>query len=349
MRKAYTFNDVLIAPRYSEIESRSDVDLSTQIGHLKLKVPIISSNMKTVTGPKMAATIAKLGGLGLLHRFCTIEENLDMYTQAWQLAEGNVSCPSGLGVNIGASIGVKEEDKERFEKLYDLGARTFCIDVAHGHHILVKKMLEWIESFKALRKLQDPLEKLTIIAGNIATPEAYNDLCDWGADVVKVGIGPGSACATRKNTGVGVPQLYALEMINDALLHHPQPASIIADGGLSYVGDIAKALKYADAVMLGSMFSGTSESPGHVFRNEQGDHYKVYGGSASGENKGENKFVEGVMKTVRFKGKVKYIIREIEDGLKSAFSYVGVNNLLDFQTKCEFINISDGARTESKL
>jgi len=348
MIKAYTFNDVLIAPRYSEIESRSNVDLSTQIGHVKLKIPIISSNMKTVTGPKMAAEIAKLGGLGLLHRFCTIEDNLDMYTQAWQLVE-NVSCPSGLGQNIGVSIGVKDEDKERFEKLYNLGARTFCIDVAHGHHILVKKMLEWIDSFKVMRKLQDPLEKLTIIAGNIATPEAYNDLCDWGADVVKVGIGPGSACATRKNTGVGIPQLYALEMINDALIHHPQPASIIADGGLVHVGDIAKALKFADAVMLGSMFSGTAESPGHVFRNEQNEFYKVYGGSASGENKGENKFVEGVMKTVKFKGKVKYIVREIEDGLRSTFSYVGVDNLIAFQTKCEFIHISDASRTESKI
>ncbi len=344
----YTYSDVLIKPQYSEVVSRGSVDLTTKLGGSTLKLPIISSNMKNITGPKMAAEISNSGGLGLLHRFCTIEENLDMYTQAWQLAEGNVSCPSGLGANIGVSIGVKEEDKERFEKLYDLGARTFCIDVAHGHHILVKKMLEWISN-EMFRWGRGERGRLTLIAGNVATRDAYFDLVEWGADVVKVGIGPGLGCITRKNTGVGVPQLHALEEVFEASLCVQQPAAIIADGGITYVGDIAKALKYADAVMLGSMIAGTSESPGNVFRNENNEFYKVYGGSAAGENKGENRFVEGVMTTVKFKGHVKYILREIEQGLQSAFSYVGANNLKEYQDRCEFICISSGSQRESKI
>ena len=158
-----------------------------------------------------------------------------------------------------------------------------------------------------------------------------------------------SVCRTRFNTGVGVPQLYALEQVFLASQDEKKPISIIADGGIGHVGDIAKALVYADAVMLGSMIAGTAETPGPVFRNEENEFYKVYGGSASGENKGENRFVEGVIKIVKFKGKVKYILREIEHGLQSAFSYVGARNLADFQSNAKLQVISSGAQKESKL
>lgn len=158
-----------------------------------------------------------------------------------------------------------------------------------------------------------------------------------------------SACITRQRTGVGVPQLYALEQVYNASLSQKKPIPFIADGGISLVGDVAKALKFADAVMMGSIFSGTSETPGHVFENEHGEMYKTYGGSASGENKGENKFVEGVVKTVRFKGKVKYIIRKIKEGLQGACSYVGANNLAEFKENCEFVFLSSGSQKESKL
>lgn len=334
MITGYTYNDVLIKPKYSEIESRTQVNLSSKIGNCKLKMPVISANMKTITGSKMCSAISKFGGLGLLHRFCTIDENVEMYKEAIKINRENV----------GVSIGVKEEDKNRFDSLYEAGARVFCIDVAHGHHILMKKMLNWIRDLNISNE-----EKLTIIAGNIATPEAYSDLHSWGANAIKVGIGPSPVCRTRFNTGCGVPQLYALESIYEMSCSKDNPASIIADGGISHVGDIAKALKYADAVMLGSMLSGTSETPGHVFRNEDNEFYKVYGGSASGENKGENRFVEGTVKTVKFRGKVKYILKEIEQGLQSALSYVGANNLREFQNNCEFIHISGGSRSESKI
>lgn len=336
---ARTYSDVLIEPKYSEIESRTSINLSTAVGHLDLKLPVISANMKTITGPAMAREMALNGGMGILHRFNTVEqscENLRQTQEGWS------------AIKVGVSIGVKEEDKQRFESLAQAGATTFCIDVAHGHHILVKKMLHWINSqfFQWDRANRG---NITLMAGNIATANAYHDLRDWGADAVKVGIGPGNVCLTRRNTGVGVPQLHALECVHSASTSDSTPISIIADGGISSVGDVAKALKYADAVMIGSMLSGTTETPGKVFRGEDGSFYKTYGGSASGENKGSNQFVEGMMKTVKFHGKSKYILREIEHGLKSAFSYVGANNLKEFQQKCEFIDISSGAQKESKL
>lgn len=338
MIQTYTYNDVLIKPKYSCVQSRSNVDLTTHLGNITLKLPIVSANMKTITGPKMAKAISKAGGIGILHRFNTLSQALRDFDDTL-LPEGTP---------VGVSIGVKDEDKQRFEQLYLAGARIFCIDVAHGHHINVKNMLNWINNDIMLWD-RSGRKNLTIIAGNIATPEAYYDLIDWGADVAKVGIGPSPVCRTRYNTGVGIPQLYALETIHNETMTHNKPIPIIADGGISHVGDISKALKYADAVMLGSMLAGTSETPGNVFRDETNEFYKVYGGSASGENKGENKFVEGTIKTVKFKGKVKYIFKEIKEGLQSAFSYVGAQNLSEYQNKCEFVYLSGGARGESKI
>lgn len=332
---AYTFSDVLIAPKYSEVISRSEVDISVDLHQLKLKIPVISANMKTITGYKMAVAIIQNGGLGALHRFNSIDNAISEFSLAAN--ENRVR-----GINLPCvSIGVHDTDKDRFGRLYKAGARTFFIDVAHGHHILVKNMLWWIKS--------NILKDITLIAGNIGTGDGAYDLVDWGADVVKVGIGPGSVCQTRQRTGVGVPQLYALEDVYNTRKNQGKIFGIIADGGITTVGDIAKALKYADAVMIGSMIAGTSETPGDVFRDPNGEFYKVYGGSASGENKGENKFVEGMTKTIRFKGKVKYILREIEDGIRSAFSYVGATNMKEYKEKCEFMFITDGAGRESKF
>jgi len=340
---AHTYSDVLIQPRYSEIETRSTVDLSTKVGNHLFDIPVITANMKDVTGPDMAVDIGEYGGLGILHRFCTIEDNVKMY----KLCCGGFP-QSDSFVDIGVSIGVQEDDKHRFEALFESGARIFCVDVAHGHHSHVKNMLKWINN-EVFRWDRSARGSITLIAGNIATYEAYNDLADWGADCAKVGIGPSPVCRTRYNTGVGVPQLAALERVHSASMSMQNPISIIADGGISHVGDIAKALKYSDAVMIGSMIAGTSETPGNVYRDEEGEFYKVYGGSASGENKGENRFVEGAIKLVKFKGKVKYIFREIEHGLQSAFSYVGASNLKEFQNNCEFVRLSGGARGESKI
>lgn len=337
---AITYSDVLITPKYSEVESRSKVDLTTTLGSLTLQLPVITANMRTITGATMATCALENGAMGILHRFSDIETNTKEFNEAYERV-----CHIDEIPLIGVSIGIKEEDKRRFESLYAAGARTFCIDIAHGHHVHMKNMIHWMENeiFRWSRSLR---KEITIIAGNVATGDAYYDLAEWGADVVKVGIGPGHACQTRKRTGVGVPQLQALMDVHDQKMGCIGRPAIIADGGIRHVGDIAKALKYADAVMLGSFFAGCSETPGNVFRNADGDFYKVYGGSASGENKGSNAFIEGITTTVKFQGHAKYLFKEIREGVQSACSYVGANNLKEFKNKCEFIPVSTSSAKE---
>jgi len=341
-----TFSDVMFEPQYSEVRSRKLVDLSSSLGKTHMRVPLISANMKDISGVKMIAEMARCGGLGILHRFMTINENVDAFYEA--LDGVRAACPSfsedGAVWHTGVSVGVKEEEKERFVKLLEVGAKLFCIDVAHGHSVLVKEMIKYMKSYKSKRP-----KDIYIIAGNIATSQAAIDLSFWGADAFKCGIGPGEICITRKMTGVGVPQLHALMEIKKANVGRP----IISDGGIKYSGDVAKALKYANAVMIGSLFSGTAETPGNVYKNVEGQFYKTYGGSSSGENKvkngNQNSFVEGVIKTVPFKGHVKYIVREIEDSLRSSFSYSGSFNLKEFQTRSVLKEISSGAKIESKI
>lgn len=341
---SYTFNDVLIKPKYSEVLSRSNVSLECKLGNHSFDLPVISANMRTITGHNMATTIAKHGGLGILHRFCNISDNVDIFTTAKNNLISQLPNSSSKTSNIGVSVGVQDNDKERFDKLYEAGASLFCIDVAHGHHVLVKNMIKYINNIMGKDR-----NLITLIAGNIASSDAYSDLSEWGADVIKCGVGPGMCCQTRQNTGVGVPQLSMLEEIDTQRRNQIKSPHIIADGGIKCVGDVAKALKYADMVMIGGYISGTSETPGNVYKGANGQYYKVYGGSASGENKGENKFVEGMTKTVDFRGKVKYILKEIREGLQSSCSYVGANNLNEFKDKCEFVHISSGGRSESKI
>jgi IMP dehydrogenase len=340
MQTGYTFNDVLIIPRYSSVLTRQNVCLDTKIQKgssvINLSFPIISANMASITEEKMAFTIALNGGLGILHRFSSIEENCIMvHTFKLIMNEANVKYDT---LPLGASLGVGEGLK-RFDKLYDAGVRVFCVDVAHGHHLLVKNMLKELQGAK----------DAYIIAGNIVTREAAYDLSEWGADCLKVGIGSGGVCVTRNNTGCGYPQLSALENIRAALPNKP----LISDGGIVTVGDIAKALVYADMVMVGSFISGTAETPGNVFKNADGKYYKVFQGSASARHKNTTKgsvsFVEGVTKEVPFRGKVKYILREIKEGLQSACSYVGAHDLTEFKKNAEFVLLSSGSMKESKL
>ena len=335
---AYTFSDVLIKPKYSDIESRKEVDISSDFGPFKLDLPIISAPMKSITEEKMSLEMHNNGGLGILHRFCSINEAIKTF-------HNSSSSPYSCGV----SIGVQDEDKERFDALFEEGARIFCIDVANGYCKRVKDMIEWIMA----RNNGEKLNKAYIIAGNVATPEGARFLADCGAHAIRVGIGPGRACTTRKNTGIGVPQLYSLMTIYEELENaNPRPR-IIADGGIRCIGDISKCLKYSDAAMVGSFISGTSETPGAAFKDENGLYYKVYKGSASGETKVEygkaNEYVEGIAIKVPFRGRVKYILREIAEGLKSAFSYTNSRTLEEFHKNCEFIEITGGGKEESKL
>lgn len=346
---ALTFSDVLIIPKYSEVESRKDVDLGTPINkNLTLSLPILSANMKSITGPKMAATMAINGGLGILHRFTTIEDSVRDFIEAKSLiSESKLVHPSLTNLRIGVSVGVQDGDKRRFDALCEAGARIFCIDVAHGHSKRSKDMINWVNQNSFTR------QDLTIIAGNVATGNGAYDLADWGADIIKVGIGPGHACTTRRATGVGVPQLHAIREAYEEFVRQGVNKKIISDGGIETVGDICKALKYSNAVMVGNFISGTSETPGKVFRDENQNFYKVYQGSASGENKNDSgyaaEYIEGISKKVQFRGHVKHILREIEQGIKSSCSYVGAFNLYEFRDKCKFIEISGGGKVESKI
>jgi len=347
-----TFNDVLFVPQYSEIEHRREISTATNMGKFLLDLPLVSANMKDITGPKMVVAMARQGGLGILHRFGTVADNVADFEEARTLlsecktfteGEGHTSMPKWMTPDyaVGVSVGVSGQEQERFNALYANGAKLFTVDVAHGHHILVRKMIGYMR--------EQAGNSICIIAGNVATPKGAIDLSRWGANIIKVGIGPGGSCVTRRNTGVGVPQLKAIANIREAF----PDVVMISDGGVKNYGDIPKALKYANAVMVGSMIAGTSETPGHVYENEEGEHYKVYGGSASGERKtengGKNAFVEGVVKMVKFKGKVKYILRTARESTQTSLSYAGCDNLSTFRHDSVLEKIGSGAKSESRL
>jgi len=342
-----SFNDVNLKEQYSEQCHRSDIDISVNMGKFSLLLPIFSANMPQITETSMAVCMYKNGGRGIIHRFCSIYDNIKMFKEVMDKLK--TDDPYAVGV----SIGVQKDDQDRFIQLYREGARLFCIDVAHGHHILVKNMMRWIKGENG-----NFHKDVCLIVGNVATTEGARDLAEWGADIEKIGIGGGSVCATRKNTGVGTPQFTAIQNAKKGLEKYPN-VKIIADGGIKNAGDIPKAFAAgADAVMVGAVLAGTTETPGRVYPCPDTDlwnrqYYKIYGGSASGENKvsngKEHKFVEGVMKTVPFKGKAKYILSEIIDGLKSSYSYSGASNSEEFKRKVKFEIMSSEGKEESKL
>jgi len=339
-----TFSDIGIKPSYSEVDSRTNVDISSDMGKFKLELPVISANMPQITEHKMAVTMQENGGMGILHRFMDIDENVRQLIKS-----GGASVPGTPYYNVGVSVGIKDEEKERIVRLYEAGARIFCVDIAHGHSKGMKNMIEYIK----------PLDGVVIIAGNVATAEGALDLCSWGADVIKVGVGPGSRCLTRMKTGVGVPQFSALDYIRDRLDYEGMnDVKLIADGGIKQEGDVAKALIHADAVMVGAVLAGTSETPGNAFPEPGTNltnrtYYKMYGGSASFENKVANgqsgRFNEGEMIKVPFKGHAKYLLREVEDGLRSAFSYAGASNLTEYKKNVKWAVMSSGGKSESKV
>ncbi len=329
-----TFDDVGIVPQYSEIESRSTIDLTSRISkYAILECPIISSPMNTVTEVEMTRKLAEFGALGALHRFTSIDTRVDWVSElAVEIKETFPIC---------ASIGVTGAYLKDAEFLLEAGATVLLLDVAHGHHKLVKDAIESIK-----KQFGDDCD---IIAGSVSTPDGCKFLEDAGADCIRFGQGNGSLCETRIRTGIGIPQISGL-LESCKVVTIP----VIADGGIRYIGDIAKALAAgASAVMLGSLLAGTKETPGDIARvgqwpNEQ--LYKKYMGAASLEAKqsrGETKNVEGNSKTIPYKGKVERIINDIRDGLRSACSYVGASNLKEFKTKAKLIRVSTAGAIEA--
>lgn len=337
-KKALTFDDILLIPQYSNISSRKDVDISSKTPVLSLELPILSANMDTITEAPMVNWMASKGASGILHRFMSIEKNVEEFKK----------CP----VNTFVSVGVTDKEYERFLALYDVGARHFCIDIAHGHSLAVADMI-----FR-MKIVSRGKENPVIMAGNVATSDGARYLKDVGADIVKVGIGPGSVCSTRIKTGFGVPQLSAIEECSKAGI------PIVADGGIRTPGDVVKALAFgADFVMVGGMLSGTHFSPGLVknFILDNGElfqvnPYKIYRGMASKEvaddklgGLSEWKTAEGVSVTVPYKNKKESdaIIADIIGGLRSGLTYAGARNLKELREKVKYVEISNAGLLES--
>jgi len=329
---ALSYDDVLLVPQKSDIRSRTEISLAADLGKgLQLEVPIFSAPMDTVTTDIMAASLGNLGASGVIHRYNTATQQAALV----QSAREKLRQPAP----VGAAIGVTEEHLDRACTLVEAGVSFLCVDVAHGHHILVKEMLQ------KLRK--NVGEDIHIMAGNVATLEGVNALADWGADSVRCNIGGGSICSTRIQTGHGVP---GLQTIFDCA-KTDRDVAIIADGGIRNSGDIVKALAAgADAVMCGSMFAGTSETPGDVHRDREGASWKVYRGMASREAqtdwKGTYSSLEGIATTVPFGGNVTDVIKDLSRGLRSGLSYSGARTIEELQALAVFINQTGAGLTE---
>jgi|TARA_R110000824_G_scaffold51952_2_gene144454 IMP dehydrogenase len=337
IKKGLSYDDVLLAPQYSEIESRADINIGIDMGHdLELSLPILASPMDTVSESSMAIAMQKAGGAAVIHRYNTIEE------QARQISIAKTMCSDKYGyrVNIGAAIGVSGDYLERAQALRAQHVAFVCIDVAHGHHILMKKALH------ELRKVVG--ENLHIMAGNIATLAGINDLSDWGADSVRCNIGGGSICSTRVKTGHGIP---GLQTILDCA-KTDRNVKIIADGGIRTSGDIVKALAAgADAVMCGSLLAGTDEAPGDVYQDLDGSRWKSYRGMASKEAqlkwRGRYNSQEGVATRIPYRGPIEDILRDIEAGVRSGFSYSGAIDMKSLHSRAQFMLQTQSGLSES--
>lgn len=329
--RGLTFDDVLLVPTKSEVRSRKDPQLSSQITRKQsLMTPIISANMDTVTEADMAIAMAKMGGLGIVHRFNTIETQVQMLRQIQSQGASLIS----------ASIGVNDDFKERAQALVQAGANIITIDIAHGHSVTMMEVMKW---------LKDKFPQVEIIAGNVATPDGAFDLIQAGADAIKVGIGPGSMCTTRIITGCGVPQLSAIAMCAEVGLEHGVP--IIADGGIRTSGDIVKAFAAgASTVMLGSMLAGTIETPGEI-KNGRKEYRGMASKSAQTNWRGgvpEGMAAEGESTKVSVKGHVKDVIHELCGGIRSGMSYLNATQLSEIRTKARFIEMSAAGTHESR-
>jgi IMP dehydrogenase len=315
MREGLSYDDVLLVPQMGELTHRKDADISTQIGPFRLEVPILSANMPSVTGPNMVRAMDRAGGLGVLHRFSSIEENL----------ENLLDC---AGCQVGVSIGLKD-GFERTEAFLSTGRNlVYFLDTAHGDQVQVYNFIaRWKQTYP----------ELFLVAGNIATRSAALCMANYGVDGVKIGIGPGAACTTREVTGFGVPQWTAIRDVAEALEDYN--IVLIADGGIKNSGDIVKALAAgADMVMIGRLLAGCDEAP------DPG----VYYGNASAYINRHNA-PEGVYGHIERCGPVERVIKRLAWGIRSGISYGGATNIAELQKHAEWIRVSPYAAIESSV
>lgn len=357
MQKTLCFDDVLLVPQYSEIETRTKVDLSVPgiegatarftAAHSALTCPVVGSPMDTVMSPQAAVSLAEMGGFGVFHRYCTIDEAIKMYVEFVNSMPSHFVGPEFPHVNrhnVMCAIGATGDYLERATALYDAGCRAFCIDVAHGHHISMKNAL------KEMRlKFGDEIH---IMTGNVATLEAFNDLADWGSNSIRVGVGGGSMCSTRIRTGHGIP---TLQSVMDCA-KSDRDAYIIADGGIRNSGDAVKAIGAgADMIMLGSILAGHEECPGDLIDDKGFTYqagmkpigvklYKKFRGMASREAqlqwRGRVSVVEGESTTIPYKGSMKNTVTDLLEGIRSGLSYSGANTIREFRRKAKFVVVT---------
>lgn len=329
LKEALTYQDVLLVPRFSDISSRSEVDLETKLDeNTSLRLPILASPMDTVSESVMGMAMSDLGGMAVIHRYNTPEE------QAKLVYESQADV-------VAAAIGMTGDFQQRAELLINSGVTALCVDVAHGHHASMRTALKW---------LKDNCGDTHIIAGNVATREGFDALADWGADSVRCNIGGGSICTTRVQTGHGVPGLHTI--FDCAGSVNAGNVNIIADGGIRNSGDIVKALAAgADFVMLGSLLAGTDESPGEVFEDATGAQFKSYRGMASRDAqvdwRGRVGTPEGVASVVPYRGSVYTIVEQLAGGMKSGLSYSGARTVRQLQARARFIRQTGAGQVES--
>ena len=343
IKEALTFDDVTLAPKYSEILP-SEVNTGVQLAkNLNLKIPLLSSAMDTVTESKMAIAIAKSGGIGVIHR------NLDIQNQILEIKKVKKQ-----KLLVGAAVGAGPNEFRRAEAILKENIDMIVVDTAHGHTKKVSEIIKFIKKKKT--------KKTALCAGNIATPEAAKFLIKLGVDIIKVGIGPGSICTTRLVAGIGVPQLSAILSVRNGIKN--KNVKIISDGGIKYSGDLAKAFAAgADAVMIGSLFAGTDEVPGKLIKRN-GKLFKSFRGmgSVGAMNKGSadryfqskqkdmSKYVpEGVEGFAKYKGKVENIIFKLIGGLKSSMGYLGSKQIKYLRDKPKFVKITKAGFYESMV
>ena len=357
--EGFTFDDVLLIPQFSSVFTRMDVNTESYLCFeessvgmecIKLKSPIISANMDSITESAMAIKMALLGGVGVIHRYLSTKEQLNEVFKVKEVCKEEIESYPDATLNskgeliVGAAVGIKNEDYYRVDQLVEGGVDFIVVDVAHGHFDGVGMMVD-------LTKKAYP--HIPLVAGNVATSDGAKYLFDKGADVVKVGIGSGSICSTRIITGSGVPQLTAIMNCSEVARNYGK--TIIADGGIRTPGDFSKAIAIgANCVMLGSVLSGTKETPGEV-KNIDGREYKTYRGMASreasmnrpGYDKKEKTTPEGIDTNVPYKGPVDNVIDYMMGGLRSGMSYSGCRTVADFMIQSKFMRITDSGKKES--
>lgn len=321
--KVFDYEDIQLIPEMCIVASRSECDTTIKLGKYQFRMPVVPSNMATVVNEELCIKLAREGYFYVMHRF-----NVDTVQFV------KVMKQEKLIASI--SVGVKPVDYQIIENLVkeNLIPEFITIDIAHGHALSVKTMIEFIRA-----KMGD---QTFIIAGNVGTPKAVKDLEAWGADATKVGIGPGKVCITKLKTGFGTGgwQLSALKWC-----HKTATKPIIADGGLRVNGDVAKSIRFgATMVMIGSMFAAHQESPGQLVEID-GITYKEFYGSASEFNKGEKRYVEGKRDIIQVRGSIFETLTEMHQDLQSSISYAGGKKLMDIR-KVDYVIIKESKISE---